>query len=116
MPGSSQPRSGEVRAEWSPTLGSQLSHPVVGARELSTLIPLQGCYVTIGEQFRTSEEAAYATNDYCETRKVNHGSEPVLKSFPTVGWDLLEYTLRVMKLADLTMKLAKINGSHYKPC
>ena len=84
MPGSSQPRSGEVRAEWSPTLESQLSHPVVGARELSTLIHLQGCYVTIGEQSRTSEEAASHTNDRYEVCVIIHGSEPVLKSFPTM--------------------------------
>ena len=57
---------------------------MVGARELSTLIHLQGCYVTSGEQSRTSEEAALHTNDRYEVCVIIHGSEPVLKSFPTV--------------------------------
>ena len=37
-----------------------------------------------GEQSRASEEAASHTNDRYEVCVIIHGSEPVLKSFPTV--------------------------------
>ena len=45
-----------------------MTQPDVVARELSTLIHLQGCNVIVAERFLTSEEAAAPPNGQCEQR------------------------------------------------